>query len=311
MGSIITADVANLLSPGIKKIYAIMAQEQPDYLPKLFNVGTTTLLDTPHDTYGATGGLHKWTGTVQYGDFKHLYKKTYTQEKYSNGLQIEERVIRYDLYHEIERRCRNLAIETNRSIQEFGIRMFNHAFDTSFTDDDGNTITSTGPDGVALCTSSHPTSPSDATAKPNYNTLSLTATNVSTTRLNMAKFTDDKGKQIGVVMDTILVGLDNEEAAWEVIKSVGKVDTADNNRNFHEGRYNLLVHPMLSVPDFPNSWFGIDSKLQKLYSNWLWGRPPELENDTDFDTEVLKYKLVCEFAYGWDYYAWIYGNKVA
>lgn len=311
MGTIITADVVNLLSPGIKKIYAVMAKEQIDYLPKLYTVGTTNLLTTPHDTYGAAGGLHKWAGTVHYGDFAHLYKQNYVQDKYSNGLQIEERVIRYDLYHEVERRCRNLAVETNRSIQDFGIRMYNHAFDTSFTDDDGNTIASTGPDGVALCSASHPTSPSNSATKSNTNTLALTATNVSATRLNMSKFTDDQGKKIGVVMDTILVGLDTEELAWEVIKTAGKVDTAENNRNFHQGRYDLIVHPMLSVASYGNSWFGIDSHLLKLYSNWYWGRKPELENTDDFDTEVIKYKLVTEFAYGFDTYVWIYGNKTA
>jgi hypothetical protein len=43
------------------------------------------------------------------------------------------------------------------------------------------------------------------------------------------------------MLDMLLVPITLEEEAFELINSTGKVDTADNNKNFHEGKYKLLL----------------------------------------------------------------------
>jgi hypothetical protein len=60
--------------------------------------------------------------------------------------------------------------------------------------------------------------------------------------------------------DTIVCPRALEETFYEIIKSNGKVDTANNNPNFHKGKYKLIVSDWL---DDTNNWFLIDSELMK------------------------------------------------
>ena len=89
--------------------------------------------------------------------------------------------------------------------------------------------------------------------------------------------------------DTILCTVNNEETAWEIINSKGKVDTANNNRNFHMGRYKLAIWDRLTDS---NNWFMIDSKLAKMFLLW-WDRVKDgIKMDSDTNTLVAKW-LFC------------------
>ena len=107
--------------------------------------------------------------------------------------------------------------------------------------------------------------------------------------------------------DTILCTIDKEETAWEVINSKGKVDTANNNRNFHEGRYKLAIWDKLTDS---NNWFMIDSRLAKMFL-LFWDRvKPELKQDNDTDTLVAKWYVYYRCSAGWADWRQIYGHAV-
>jgi hypothetical protein len=68
----------------------------------------------------------------------------------------------------------------------------------------------------------------------------------------MKKFYGLNGERIGVNADMLIVPMDKEEDAWQIISSKGEPETDNNNANFHYGKYKLAVWGELTSP---YDWF--------------------------------------------------------
>jgi len=142
----------------------------------------------------------------------------------------------------------------------------------------------------------------------NEGTSALSAANVEATRLDMYDFYDLAGETISVNPDTILAPRDLEETGWEIINSKGKVDTADNNQNFHYGKYKLVIWDRLTDAD---NWFMIDYSEMKEYLLWYNREPIQMFQDKDSDTLIAKYLSYYRCGTGWDGWTWVYGQLVS
>ena len=160
-----------------------------------------------------------------------------------------------------------------------------------------------GSDGSALFASDHPFSPTDATTQSNTDTSSLSATSIEATRrTSRTSIFNDRGELSEVNYDLILCTVFNEEKAWEIINSAGKVDTDNNNRNFHQGRWKLAVWDRLTST---YSWFQMDMRLANQFLIW-WDRVGvEFNFDRDFDTYVAKWSVY--YRSNPDFYDWRWG----
>ena len=99
-----------------------------------------------------------------------------------------------------------------------------------------------------------------------------------------------------------------KETAYEIINSTGKVDTADNNPNFHKGRYNLATWDRLTDS---SNWFMIDSRLAKQFILW-WDRVKGgIKMDTDTDTLVAKWYDYERYCAGFADWRACYGHAVS
>ena len=122
-------------------------------------------------------------------------------------------------------------------------------------------------------------------------------------------FKDDRDGIIDVQPDMLLVPLNLEEAAWEIINSRGKVDTANNNANFHFGKYKLLVWPNYLTDT--NNWFLLDSVMMKEFFLWFDRIPVEFQKDREFDSYMAKYAGYMRYSFGWSDWRAVYGNNVS
>lgn len=165
-----------------------------------------------------------------------------------------------------------------------------------------------GPDSLSLVNDAHPYHPEDATTQDNKGTAALSPVSIEATRrVGYTSIFTDRGELLEVNYDTILAPIALEEKAWEVINSKGKVDTANNNRNFHYGRYKLAIWPRLT--DSKN-WWMLDSRLCKMFLLW-WDRVKNsLAYDRDFDTIMAKWSVYERYAAGWADWKPVYGHSV-
>jgi phage major head subunit gpT-like protein len=294
----------DLLDPRFQKIFRETLKPLPDMLPKIFTMVPTN--GRNNMTWSEVGTLTDWdefTGTVAYSALSQGYDVTMTPVEFTKGVQITRKLYDDDQYHVMDQKPKGMAESLHRTRQKHGHRIFNNAFSV-------DTLFYSHSEGVALCSNSHTTTTGASTSVgfDNLTTASMTATAVFSARLAMIGFRGDQGEKIDVDPDELWFPPDLSEQAFEIIKSSGKVDSANNNANFHQGRYE--GHEARYLSD-TNNWFMCDSRLRKQFLFWCDRVPSEFAFIEDFDTLVAKWRGYVR--HGMTYVNWrfIHGSQVS
>lgn len=293
---------AELLEPGLRTIFnlqreALAAQSR---IPLMYSVQTSA---KAQEYALGVGGFSDWTtykGAIEYDDNEQGYKTTYTHQEYIKGFKVERRLVDDDLYNIINERPQGLALSAMRTREKHAASVFNNAFSASYV----------GGDAVALCSTAHPYSPSNASTQSNKGTTALSFDAIVNTRRLMREFKDDRGELIPVNPDTILVPPELEETAWTIVNTTLKPGTGNNDANFVGSRVrNVVVWDYLTDA---NNWFLLDSMMAKMYLKWYDRVPLDMAMDptSDFRLEA-RFRGYMRYSYGWDHWAWLYGHEVA
>ena len=268
-----------------------------DYNALLYNVQESDKSQENHLGVGSIGQMTLWTGTVAYDEFRKGYEKGFRHSKYSKGIQFEEEIFRFKEYNKIKDGVSKLDTAIYKTLQALGVSVFNYAFDAAFA----------GPDGVSLCNTAHPYSPTDARVQSNAGTAPLTMANLKIAFNAMLNMVDDIGDKMFAMPNILLTGIDYREEALKICgpQSGDKEPfTAENDSNVYKSDLTYIFHPLITG----KKWFLIDSELMKERLFWYNARIPKIETDGDFDTEMMKFKAVGMFSNGFNDYRFIYGN---
>lgn len=286
----------SLLEPGLRKIFYDVYNKETSMLPELFNMQTTS---NPYETdvsIGTMGEFKKFEGTVEYDRPYEGYTATYEFPEFAKGFMVERKMFDDQRYAVINKKPASLALAAFRRRETDGAAIFNNAF------------TTTGPDGVPLCATNHPSpAPDGPAARSNMSTYQLGHAALRNGILKMRSTLDDRGGRIPIVPDTILVPAELEEKAWELVTAEGKLATnhPGTNPNIHQGKLKVVVWDYLTDPDV---WFLIDSRFAKMFLNWFDRVKLEFAAAEDFDTLVAKYRAYMRYNAGWSDWVWVYGN---
>jgi len=284
----------NLLEPGLRKVFADVFNRQESMLPVLYSMQESTKA-VEHDLeMGDIADFEPFQGSIPYDDTGEGYKTDYTHLEYARGIKIERRLVLNDQYSVINRRPQALGLAAYRRRETDGASVFNNSFNASIV----------GGDGVSLCNSAHP-SKVGGTNQSNISTDSFSPTAVESARQTMTQFKSNRDNVITVKPDMLIVPLQLEEKAFELINSKGKVDTAQNNANFHQGKYKLVVWNNYLTSS--TKWWMVDSELMKMFLLWFDREPVQFFKDRDFDTLQAKYAGYAYYSFGWSDWRWIQG----
>ncbi len=250
------------------------------------------------------------TGRVPYDGFNPLWPYELLHIPFAMGMEIKRELIDDNLYPEGLRLPRDetaKAAALGRSAALFreksAASLFNNAFTDTGLDPFGSQLS--GPDGVGLISAAHKRSPSDSTTQSNEFNLALTGPNLTTVRLAMQAFTDDRGHLAPSNPDTLLVAPGLAETAQIINESMLDPTSGNNAINPNRGKYNIVVWPWLTNAD---AWFLIDSTKKRQHLLWLDRILPEYDGMKDFDTEDFKFKGYMRFSRGWSHWTWIAGS---
>ncbi len=294
----LAANWPDLLETDFRKIYMDQYRVLPTMVPDLFNVQRSEQAFEKTSAVGQVPDFTEFTGKIAEVDPIQGYDKTYTFTEYASKIEIQRKLAADDQYRVMSRYPKNLATAASRSREKLGAQIYALAF--TFEPTDG--------DGAELCASDHGSNVDGVAAQSNEGTLALSATNVETARLAMHDFQDDIGEKISMSPDTILIPRSLEQTGWEIINSKGKVDTANNNANFHQGKYKLVVWDRLTDT---NNWFMSDFSMQKDYLLW-WNREPvQFFQDKDSNTLTAIFLGYYRVGTGWDDWRWVFGQLVS
>lgn len=282
----------------VYEFWDIQTKKKKDYNALLYNVQNSNKSQENYLGVGSAGHMAPQTDSLTHSQHDALPNCVPVTVWDSSGLQLEEEIFRFEEYNKIEQRTRLLNDAVYKTLQAHGVSTFNNAFDATFK----------GPDGVALCSAAHPYSPSDATVQSNLFSLDLTMPNLKKVYNAMLDFRDDKGDLLFTTPNILLTGIQYREEALKICgPQAGDKEpfTAENDANIYKGDLTPIFHPMIQG----KKWFLIDGDMMKNYLYWYNARKPVIETDGDFDTEVMKFKTVGMWSYGWDFWAFLVGSN--
>ena len=286
------------LEANIQKHWDSVHKSERDYRTQLYNMKKSNISRELHQGFGTFGQMSPWSGAVNYDRLKLGHENEYRHGKYSTGVQVERELIDFKNYNEIASRVKNVSYGVHKTLQSHGVSVLENAFNPAFT----------GPDGQPLCSNAHLIIPG-ADPQSNLGNLDFSVENLNTTRVRMRQFVDDRGDNMDVQGDFVICGVELEKEVAQCLGSDKEAFTAENQKNFYSNM-TYLVHPLITG----RKWFLSSKQLIKSGKglNWYTARDPrKLERDSDFDTEVLKWKAVGLWSYGWDDFYFIYGNNPA
>lgn len=290
--------------PGVREwsVGAYAEEEKPSFLPLMFDMKSDGNLQVENfvgvDNVGDFTRFDS-TGQIEFEDVVQGYKTQLTQRQYSKGIKITYYFQRFELYDLAKDLTEGLGAAAARTREKLGAGVFINAFNSGVTYSD---------EALPLCSTAHTSRQDSGYTQSNSGTASLNAVNLEVARLAMDGFTDGNQNKISAVGDLILVHPNNYVTAYEILASKGKVDTANNNANFHVGRYKLVVWPYLNST---SDWWLIDSKQMKKKNKWIDADAPTFFKDKDFGSLQAGYagQFICTF--GPKHWNWIYGNQVS
>ena len=298
----VAASFADLVDRRVTKLFYDTYDQLPSRLGDLYSMESSSDQYEVASGVGALQNFAQFTGSVSYQSQSQGYDTRATHLQFASGIQIERELYDDDRHGIWERRPVALAQAANRTRETHGARLPNLAFSV-------DTLFYNNTEAVALCSNSHTTTSGASTASgfDNLVTAAFSATALAAARIQMVNFRDDQANRISIMPNEVWIPPDLYDVAYEITESMGKPDTANNNRNVHFGKYQIYEWNYLTDA---NNWFLCDSGMKKQMVTW-WDRVPlEFAFAEEIDTIIAKWRAYMRYSLAWYDWRFILGSQV-
>lgn len=278
-------------------------QYTPQY-PSIFNVLTSTR------------SLEQFTQVSGVGRFSQLnegeavrrdmavqgFKSSFVHSRWGLSVPVTVDMVEDDKWDLIGKLHRDLGWSCSETQELDAVSTFNNAFSGSFL----------GPDGVSLCSASHPLYKAGGLQS---NILSVAADlDMIPLQLALTAFALQKrasGEFIHAVPDKLIIHPSNGWLAHALTKSPDDPTTADRSINPLGGAPDGIPKPFqwryLTDPD---AWF-IASAPARTGLVWFWRKRQYVKSWTDDETEVGVTAMRYKKSHGWNDYIGVFGTPGA
>jgi len=272
--------------------------------PTIYNMRTSDRWGEQHT--GVTGlgqpAQVNEANPVRYDNPLQGFPKTYQHIDWGLGFMISHVSARDNRWVSAGRMAQELSRSFMDSRELLAASTFNRAFDTNFP----------GPDGVPLCSASHPLKKVGGVQS---NILSVAADlDVDSLQLAytaMALQVTHSGKPRNILPSKLMISFHNNFNAIELLMSKLRADTTNNATNaFQHMRASLPeIMPWTYLTD-PDAWFLCAAPSDtELY--WFDREKFYTSHDIDHDTRTLKTAGWEAHSFGWSDYIGVFGTPGA
>ena len=178
----VSENFADLIEPGLRKIFTEQYNQIPEMYQSIFNVNTT---DKPYEkdsSVGAFGDMEPFTGTITYDEVYQGYDVKYEFAEFARGFKVERKLYDDDMYNIINRKPAGLSLSAKRTKEKYAASVFNNAFTGSGTITVSGLTILNNTEALSLCNGSH-TSTASSTTQSNSGTTALSPSAVEATRI--------------------------------------------------------------------------------------------------------------------------------
>ena len=274
-----------------------------DQLPMWFDIQTS---DSFEERRGSEGELPRWTafgGALTYTQFYEQYNAVATHIEFTQAYRIARSLVDDDLTGIMNTdRYRKMVSAAIRTRQQHGARLWNFmaSNDTFFYNRS---------EGVPIASDSHTTrtpNVSTATGFDNLSTAELSPTSFRSLRQQMRRFASDTGDIANVIPDSLIVPIELEQRAQEILLSPGDPDNARRTMNPEQNAAEIMVPIYMTDA---NNWGLVNKRM--MMENCIWFdyakyTKPDFRSILDFETYQLKcsgYMRYSFMVFGWRWVA--------
>lgn len=296
--AITTGAFAELIAPGLRKVYFDRLKELPEEFSKVFNVETSKRSYEEDLTFAGLGIAQDKTegGAIIYADPAQGNKLRYTHKSFGLGYRVTREMFDDDLYNVFgTRMSKHLARAARKKTELIAWDVLNNAFNASYP----------GADGVELC-GTHPLIKGGTYSNKPSVAADLSPASLQAAIINLENTVDEDGVRIVLTPKKLIISPDNLFVAKEVLGSDYMPYTSDNQINALKGMgIEIFVCHYLTDPD---AWFLVSDEHDL---NFFWRRKPDLEAGDDFDTKDAKYTTYFRCSAGHTDWRGVYGSPGA
>jgi hypothetical protein len=302
---ITTGSFAKALWPGINKWYGESYKEWPEEYMQLFAKETDTrayLEDVGVSNFGLAA--QKAEGSpIGYDSAKQAFVNRYVHKTYALGFIVTEEAqddAQYDLSALGKKDAQALAFSMRQTKEVLGANVYNRAFTAGFTYGDGS----------ILCVSSHALAAGGTFSNVPTVAADLSEAALEQACIDIAGFTDDRGKQISMMPDKLIIPTELMFEAERILKSTLQNDTANNAVNALKStgmfKNGVVVNHYLTDAD---AWFIRTNCPDGM--KYISRKETTFAMDNDFDTSNAKFKASFRCSFGNTDPRGIYGSAGA
>jgi phage major head subunit gpT-like protein len=279
------------LDPVLTEIFYQHYTQHPQMRNQVFGMRRSTKAKETEQRIGSFGDPTEFDGTIEYETVASGAEIEYRHTHWTKGFQIEQTMLEDMQYDGIFQNASEMGRAFARKQEKDAWSVFNNATSSSYL----------GYDGKALAANDHPRSATDTTSVDNLYALALNSANLETVIVAMQGLGDDKGQEISIMPDLLIVPRALRKTALEITGSELNPETGNNAINIHSGIRTMVV-PWLTDT---NRWFVVDSALARIHLKW-WDRiDPTFSAEDSFDTLIRKFRGRMRYAYGWSDFRWV------
>jgi len=238
---------------------------------------------------------------VTYDSAAEVWTARYSHETVALAFSLTEEAIEDNLYDKLSSRyTKALARSMNYTKQVKGANVLNNGFSASYT----------GGDGVALLSTSHPTTSGGNVANTPATAADLNETSLEAALIAIGNFVDERGLKVNVQGRKLIIPSNLGFVAERLMASNLRTATADNDINAIRSRGMLpegyVINNYLTDVD---AWFIKTDAPNGLKHFQRAAMKTGMEGD--FETGNVRYKARERYSFGWSDWRAIYGSEGA
>jgi hypothetical protein len=140
----------------------------------------------------------------------------------------------------------------------------------------------------------------------NTATLALSHANLETAILQMQALGDDRGEEISIMPDLLIVPRALRQTALELTKSPLTPESAENAINVHDGELQVMVWEYLTDS---NAWFLVDTTMAKRNNKWFWRLRPNFRGYDEPAHHQRMFQGTMRYSRVFTDFRWILGSN--
>ena len=225
---------------------------------------------------------------IAYDNAQEAWTARYNHETIAMGFSNTEEAIEDNLYDSLSARyTKALARAMAYTKQVKGANILNRAFNSSYTFGDG----------VVLCSTAHPLVSGGTNSNRPSTASDLNETSLEAAIIQISNWTDERGLLVAGKPKRLIIPADLMFVAQRLLKSEGRVGTADNDINAVKSMG--VIPGGFSVNHYltdTNAWFVSTDIPNGL--KYFVRTPMSTSMDGDFDTGNARYKARERYSFG-------------